>query len=299
MPADKFLASATDPANGTVVLTGGTPGAHTGLTYQPDPNYCNTQSGGTPDTFSYTLTPGGSSTTVSVTVTCVDDNPVAVADSATLTEDAAATAIDVLANDTDVDAGPKSVGSVTQPANGAVGISGGGTGLTYQPNPNYCNTQSGGTPDTFTYTLTPGGSSTTVSVTVTCVDDPPVAVADAATILEDAVGAPIDVLANDTDIDAGPKSVTSKTNGTFGTVIITGGGTGVSYTPTANYCNTNTGIPDTFTYTLTPGGASTTVTMTVTCVNDPPVAGDDVCSIRSATPSSGWSWRRPSRRGPT
>ena len=30
-------------------------------------------------------------------------------------------------------------------------------GLTYTPNANYCNTQTGGTPDTFTYTLTPGG----------------------------------------------------------------------------------------------------------------------------------------------
>ena len=43
---------------------------------------------------------------MSVTVTCVDDPPVAVDDAATVAEDAAATAIDVLANDTDVDGGP-------------------------------------------------------------------------------------------------------------------------------------------------------------------------------------------------
>ena len=72
-------------------------------------------------------------------------------------EDAAATAVPVLTNDTDVDAGPKSIGSVTQPANGTVAITGGGTGLTYQPNPNYCNDPPGTTPDTFTYTLN-GGS---------------------------------------------------------------------------------------------------------------------------------------------
>ena len=101
---DQFIASATQPTNGTVVLTGGTPGAHTGLTYQPDAEYCNSVSG-IPDTFTYTLTPGGDTATVSVTVTCVDDAPVAVADAATLTEDAAATAIPVLANDTDADAG--------------------------------------------------------------------------------------------------------------------------------------------------------------------------------------------------
>ena len=97
-------------------------------------------------------------------------------DSATVAEDSGASAVAVLANDTDVDAGPKSIASVTQPANGTVVITGGGTGLTYAPNANYCNSPPGTTPDTFTYTLTPGGSTATVSMTVTCVDDPPVAV---------------------------------------------------------------------------------------------------------------------------
>ena len=41
-----------------------------------------------------------------MTVTCVDDLPVAVDDTATVIEDAGATAIDVLANDTDIDGGP-------------------------------------------------------------------------------------------------------------------------------------------------------------------------------------------------
>jgi hypothetical protein len=97
----------------------------------------------------------------------VDDSPVAVNDTATIGEDSGANAINVLVNDTDVDGGPKSVASVTQPANGTVVITGGGTGLTYTPNTNYCNSVSG-PPDTFTYTLTPGGSTATVSVTVTC-----------------------------------------------------------------------------------------------------------------------------------
>ena len=48
------------------------------------------------------------------------------------------------------------IASVTQPANGTVAITGGGTGLTYQPNPNYCNDPPGTTLDTFTYTLAPG-----------------------------------------------------------------------------------------------------------------------------------------------
>src|SRR6185369_9206048 len=120
---------------------------------------------GSPDTFTYTLSPGGSTATVSVTVTCVDDAPTAVNDSATVTEDDPATAINVLANDTDVDGGPKSIASVVQPANGTVAITGGGTGLTYKPNANYCNTPPGTALDTFTYTLN-GGSCATERRTV-------------------------------------------------------------------------------------------------------------------------------------
>ena len=215
---------------------------------------------------------------LTITVTDVDDPPVAVDDTETVTEDAPATAIDVLANDTDVDGGPISIASVTQPAHGNVVITGGGTGLTYAPDANYCNTP---TPpfDTFTYTLAPGTSTATVSVTVTCVDDNPVAVDDATTVAEDDPATPIDVLANDTDVDAGPKSIQSVTQPTHGTVLITGGGSGLTYAPNANYCNTPTPPFDTFTYTLAPGGDVATVAVTVTCSDDPPVAVDDSATV--------------------
>ena len=261
----KAVQSVTQPANGAVVITN----AGADLTYAPDADYCN--DGSPLDTFTYTLN-GGSSATVSVTVTCVDDLPAAVDDAATVAEDSGSGAIDVLANDTDVDGGTKAVQSVTQPANGSAAITGGGTGLTYAPNPNYCN---GGSPlDTFTYTLN-GGSSATVGVTVTCVDDPPVAVADAATVTEDSGVNAIDVLANDTDVDGGTKAIQSATQPANGSVAITGGGTGLTYAPNLNYCNNPPGTtPSSFTYTLN-GGSSTTVSVTVTCVNDPPVAGAD------------------------
>ena len=226
------ITSVTQPTNGTVVITGG----GTGLTYEPDAGYCNTPPGTTLDTFTYTLAPGGSTATVSVTVTCVDDLPVAVDDAKTVAEDATATAVDVLANDTDADGGPISITSVTQPANGTVVITGGGTGLTYEPDAGYCNTPPGTTLDTFTYTLAPGGSTATVSVTVTCVDDLPGAVDDAKTVAEDAAATAVDVLTNDTDADGGPISITSVTQPTNGTVVITGGGTGLTYEPDANYC---------------------------------------------------------------
>src|SRR4029450_1071253 len=74
----------------------------------------------------------------------------------------------------DPDGGPMVIESASDPANGTVVITGGGTGLTYEPDPNYCNSPPGTTPDTFTYTLN-GGSTATVSVTVTCVNDAPIA----------------------------------------------------------------------------------------------------------------------------
>ena len=131
-----------------------------------------------PRTITFTVTDDtarSGSDTKGITVTAVDDPPVAVNDSATVLEDAAATAITVLTNDTDVDGGPKTISSARRP-----GERDGrahrrpGTGLTYQPDPNYCNDPPGTTPDTFTYTLN-GGSTATVSMTVTCVNDAPVA----------------------------------------------------------------------------------------------------------------------------
>ena len=180
---------------------------HTGLTYQPDPNYCNMPPGTSPDTFSYTLN-GGSSATVSMTVTCVDDAPVAVNDSATVAMNASAAAVSVLPNDTDVDGGPKAIASASDPANGTVVLTGGSpgahTGLTYQPDPNYCNDPPGTSPDTFSYTLN-GGSSATVSMTVTCVGDNPVVNTSAGSLAytENDPATVIDPGVTVTDADAG------------------------------------------------------------------------------------------------
>ncbi|MDQ3724729.1 MAG: Ig-like domain-containing protein, partial [Actinomycetota bacterium] len=260
----KTIESVTQPANGTVVITGG----GTGLTYEPDAEYCNEAEG---DSFTYTLN-GGSEGTVGVEVKCVEEPPVAVKDTKTLKEDAGATAIDVLANDTDVDGGAKSIESVTQPSNGTVVITGGGTGLTYEPDAEYCDEAE---PDTFTYTLN-GGSEATVSVTVECVDDAPTAVNDSGAVKEDSGANAIDVLANDTDIDAGPKTIESVTQPANGTVEITGGGTGLTYKPDAEYCDE--AEDDTFTYTLN-GGSEGTVSVEVECVDDAPTAVNDSSTV--------------------
>ena len=45
----------------------------------------------------------------------------------------------MLANDSDADGDPLVIGSVTQPDGGTVVVTGGGSGLTYEPDPDYCN----------------------------------------------------------------------------------------------------------------------------------------------------------------
>src|SRR5439155_313313 len=137
--------------------------------------------------------------------------------------------------------------------------------VTYTPNADYNG------PDSFTFKVNDGtvdSTTATVSITVSAVDDAPVAVNDSATVGEDSGATAIDVLANDTDIDGGPKSIASTSASTHGTVVITGGGTGLTYAPDANYNGA-----DTFTYTLN-GGSTGTVTITVTAVTDAPAAGD-------------------------
>jgi len=267
------IESVGHPRNGSVQIVD----SGSRLAYEPDRNLCN-DSG----PFTYTLN-GGSTATISVRVICesrpIDQTPVAVDDSASVSQNAEPTSIDVLANDTDPDGGPMVVESVTQAANGTVEITGSGSGLAYAPSPDYCNDggdaqgdQRSGPPETFSYTLN-GGSTATVTVGVTCelaVDEAPVAADDAASMPEDAEPTSIDVLANDTDPDGGPMVVESVTQAANGTVEITGSGSGLTYAPNPGYCS-DPGSPDTFTYTLN-RGSTATVEVTVTCADEPPPA---------------------------
>jgi hypothetical protein len=94
-----------------------------------------------------------------------DAPPTAVDDEASFGEGEAERAIEVGANDTNLDGGPLSIVSITQPDNGTASIAPGGLELLYQPDPDYCNDEE--EPDHFTYTLN-GGSSASVSVSVAC-----------------------------------------------------------------------------------------------------------------------------------
>jgi CshA-type fibril repeat protein len=259
-----IVTTATSP-NGTVTIN-----ADGTISYTPNANFNGT------DTITYTISDGkgGTSTaTVTVTVNPVNDPPVAANDTASTNEDTPVT-IPVLANDTDVDGNPLTVTTASSP-NGTVTINPDGT-ISYTPNANFNGT------DTITYTIRDGngGTSTaTVTVTVNPVNDPPVAANDTASTNEDSP-VTIPVLANDTDVDGNPLTVTSASSPN-GTVTINPDGT-ISYTPNANFNGT-----DTITYTISDGNGGTstaTVTVTVNPVNDPPVAANDTASTNEDTP---------------
>lgn len=136
-----------------------TSGALTGtapnLTYTPATNFHGT------DTFVFVANDGrvdSTPATVSLTVTAVDDLPVAFDDTAS-TSKGTPILIDVLHNDVDVDGGPLAILSVGIPQHGSVVMS--GDSLTYTPNPDFVGT------DTFEYTVSdPNGSVASALVTV-------------------------------------------------------------------------------------------------------------------------------------
>ena len=195
---------------------------------------------------------------------CVVANvdPTAVDDNATLTEDDPATVLNVLANDTDPDGGQMDIISVTQGSDGTVVNQ--TSAVSYQPDADFCGN------DSFTYTLN-GNSTATVNVTVDCVDDDPVAVDDVLTVTEDDAATQVNVLANDTDVDGGQMDIISVTQGSDGTVV--NQTSAVSYAPDADFCGN-----DSFTYILN-GNSTATVNVTVNCVDDLPVAVDDLATV--------------------
>ena len=189
--------------------------------------------------------------------------PVAVDDASTTAEDSAVV-IRVLDNDSDVDGDSLSVIEVSTPSNGSVAVTGAGTTVIYTPNANFHGS------DLFTYKVSDGKVVTdaaTVTVIVTSVNDPPVAMGDASTTAEDRAIV-IRVLDNDTDADGDALSVTAVSVPSNGRAAITSAGATVTYTP-----NANTNGPDSFTYTVSDGNRGTdtgTVTVTVTAVDDEP-----------------------------
>ncbi|MFV0662064.1 retention module-containing protein [Denitromonas sp.] len=242
--------------------------------------------------------------TGSKTTQILDNDPDAVNDVISTNEDVPVV-IAVRGNDTDPDGDPLTVTAVTQGTNGTVVIDGATGNLIYTPNPNFFGS------DTFTYTITDGNGgfdTATVTVNVVSVNDGPIAVADTNTVSEDAVSVSGDVTpgtpTQDRDVDgdvltvvgvaAGTPgtppsgSVGMSVAGTYGAVTINGDGS-YTYVPGAGAQALSAGqtANDVFTYRISDGNggfAQTTLTITVTGVNDVPLGRDETVTTAEDVP---------------
>lgn len=255
------ISSYTNPVNGNLNID-----TSTGeFTYQPDANYFGK------DTIFYTIqdADGDDSTArVIFTVISVNDIPVAVSDAFTTPENTAVSG-NVLNNDSGLGDGV-TLSVKSNPSHGIVTMQSDGN-FSYTPDEQYFGV------DQFTYEITDNNSdkaSATVQITVQFSNDyNPVSLNDTISTQED-VAVNIDVASNDDDQDSRAtldiESVFIKSVPTNGSVSVIGGGI-VTYTPDTDYTGN-----DVFTYTIRDiSGLESnvsTVFITVTADNDPPVA---------------------------
>jgi ELWxxDGT repeat protein/VCBS repeat-containing protein len=219
--------------------------------------------------------------TVTLSVTTVNDPPVANNDTLTLASGSSLSIVPatLLANDTDVDSTTLSVVSVSATAFGSLTFNPDGT-FTYRPNTGFSGT------DSFTYRASDGTVSSTNSATVllsvtVAPNILPIANPDTFTTLEDTSLTVGNVLANDSDPDNNtPLTASLVTQALRGSVTLNTNGT-FTYIPNAN----SNGV-DSFTYRAidSRGGSSTaTVTFSVTPVNDLPVATNDTVTVNAGS----------------
>ena len=261
------VTAVSDPIGGTVVLNG-----NNTITFTPTANTSG------PASFTYTVSDGAGGTdtaTVSITVTPVNDPPVAVDDTGITTPEDTAAVIPtatLTGNDTDIDGGPLTVTAVSDPIGGTVVLNGNNT-ITFTPTANTSG------PASFTYTVSDGALATdtaTVSITVTPVNDAPTAADFAGTVAEDSTNIPVDLTTLTDDIDGDALTYTITTPLANGTLTPTGTPGHYTYTPNANFTG-----PDSFTYTVSDGTLTDTgtVSVTVTNVNDAPDAVNDAATV--------------------
>jgi VCBS repeat-containing protein len=235
------------------------------------------------DSFSYNASDGTSSATsaVTITITPVNDAPVAAPDAYTTDEDTPVL-IDALRNDTDVDGDQLDRKLVTTPTNGTLAEINDGPntgGWTYTPNPDYHGT------DTFTYKAFDGttySDPVTVTITINPVNDTPIARDDTYTTDEDStltVSIPNGVTGNDSDPDDDTALTATLVDGpTHGTLNLNPNGT-FTYTPNVDYKG-----EDTFTYRASDGQlSSATTTVTITINASPITAENDVYTVISGS----------------
>ena len=249
------------PAHGDLTGSGAT------RTYTPDADYFG------PDSFTFKVNDGeadSNTATVDITVTAVNDVPVADDKNAVAEEDGS---VGITLSGSDVEGSSLTYTVVDAPDHGDV-TGGSGPNRTYTPDPNYHGS------DSFTYRVNDGEANSgvaTVSITVTPVNDPPVANDQSVSTPEDT--AKVITLVG-TDIDGDTLTYIIVNQPAHGD--LTGSGATRTYTPDANYFG-----PDSFTFRVYDGNINSniaTVSITVTAVNDTPVADDKNAVTLEDTP---------------
>jgi DNA/RNA endonuclease G (NUC1) len=217
------LEGVSNPVNGSVSINSGQ------AVFSPEADFHGTGS------FDYSVSDGHGGTAtghVTVTVNSVNDNPVAVADSANTNEDNSVT-IDVVANDTDLDGDARTLASVGSAAHGSVTIVSGKA--LYSPVANY----NGG--DSFTYVVSDGngGQATgNVSVTVNAVNDAPMANSQSVNTNAN-TNVAITLTGNDLETPSAGLTFTVTSGPSHGS--LSGAGANRTYSPALNYSG-----PDSF-----------------------------------------------------
>ena len=242
---------ASDPAHGSVSVT-----ASGSYTYTPAANYNGA------DSFSFAVRDedgASNSYTVSINVAAVNDAPVASAGSAAVTEDTVFNGTLPVASDVDGDT--LSYARVANASKGTVVVNANGS-YVYTPSANLNGA------DSFSYSVSDGhgGSSTAnVAISITPVNDAPVATAASAVGSEDT---PLNgTLPVATDVDGDAITYARASNASQGTVLVNANGSYV-YTP-----NANANGADSFSYSVSDGQGgsnSYSVTLSIAAVNDAP-----------------------------
>ncbi len=248
------------------------------------------------DSFDYRLSDGSSLVLgrVTLTLTPVNDAPIAVADNFSGDQDLAITG-NLLINDSDVDLDPLNAVAVDfTTTNGAtVSIAANGD-FSYTPASGYSGL------DNFTYTLSDGTTTSvgSVAINLAYVNQPPIANSDTFDLNEGSSTTRLEVLNNDTDPDVGDNltlvSVVHSGLYDWATITLSADQTALVFNASSRFdtLKVNETIPMEYTYTVQDSAgnqANAVATITVHGVNNAPVALNDSYSFDEDIPTTSLS----------
>ncbi len=248
------------PLKGTITKTNNI------VVYKPEPNFNGT------DSFTFVakdFSLNSEPATVSITVTPVNDIPIAYEQLVTTDED---TSVEITLKGADIDGDELKFKIVSEPLNGK--LAGSPPILTYTPKPDFYGT------DSFTFNVSDGileSQPAKVNITVNPVNDPPTAESQQVKTLENT---PVTITLKGYDIEDRIniyRIIAQPSNGTLSGTVPT-----ITYTPSPKFYGY-----DEFTFRVSDGKADSEpakVIIEVAPVNEPPTAKDQLIITNEDTP---------------